>query len=278
MTSVMNRVDADHKPKFRHIPTDAKKEILNWASEGVEVAAVRQGFVRNSGQLADNVTEQRQLETYIMELSRERYKFMSKSKYERMTFVERQRRKSAVFRELLRNVTTGGRQTRASRCTKVVSHDVMPEMCNCLSQMCKQTLPSPQASNDMCASANDARQAYITTAIPLPSRASTRSIQLCRLPDVHNGVRPTTTTTEQLRNPATLQSRRLTSTKTPVSDSRYRRLRSALCNNYVIKADYFAMPAIIQSVDSLHVVSKSQTVSIKSQLAQKFLQMMAEHA
>ncbi|XP_064630174.1 uncharacterized protein LOC135489031 [Lineus longissimus] len=79
----------------------ASKEIESWAKSKTDR---RIDFARQSGQLSDNVTEQRMLQSKIMELSKERYKFMSQNAYERKVFLDRQQRKTNVMKDLLKGI------------------------------------------------------------------------------------------------------------------------------------------------------------------------------
>ena len=61
---------------------------------------------RNTGtQLSDNITEERMLQARLMELSKERYKFINQITYEKKMFLDRQQRKSAALKEKLMNVS-----------------------------------------------------------------------------------------------------------------------------------------------------------------------------
>ena len=61
-------------------------------------------LARQSGQLNDNVTEQRLFRTRLMDLSRARYRCESQFLFERRMFVERQAKKDSVFRALLHDM------------------------------------------------------------------------------------------------------------------------------------------------------------------------------
>ena len=82
------------------VKSGALKQIEEWATQGRE-QQVECG--RNVGRLSDNVTEERLLKTRIWELSKERYKFLSQNEYEKRTFLDRQLRKNALFREITKN-------------------------------------------------------------------------------------------------------------------------------------------------------------------------------
>ena len=84
------------------------KEIESWARQGQSASL---DLSRHSGQLAENVTEERMLYGKLMELSKERYKFLSQNQYERKSFLDRQRQKSAALRNVLLDVGVDGQRT-----------------------------------------------------------------------------------------------------------------------------------------------------------------------
>ncbi|KAK2159048.1 hypothetical protein NP493_1751g00003 [Ridgeia piscesae] len=100
---------AHEKMKFKRGRSDATKEIERWAHIGGDYP--KTGAMRNAGQLSFNVTEQRLLEAKVLDLSRARYRFKSQNQYDKYMFLERQRRKSSVFRDLLADVTTEGQRS-----------------------------------------------------------------------------------------------------------------------------------------------------------------------
>ncbi|KAK7111589.1 hypothetical protein V1264_011197 [Littorina saxatilis] len=83
--------------KFVKNRTNAMKEIEAWVkkdddpwSSGIEAS-------RMSGQLTDNVTEERMLRSKLWELSKERYKFLTQNNYEKKMFTDRMQRKSGAL-------------------------------------------------------------------------------------------------------------------------------------------------------------------------------------
>ena len=100
---------AGEKPKWITSKGNTLKEIESWATEGHENDAP--DYARHSGQLMDNVTEQRMLQSKLWELSKERHKFLTQNSYEKKIFLDRQQRKSGAMREMLDGVTPDGRRT-----------------------------------------------------------------------------------------------------------------------------------------------------------------------
>ena len=99
--------------KFRWFTakTNAMKEIEAWAKEGdLGNPALSHTTARASGQLNDNVTEARMLQSKILDLSKERYKFLSQNSYEKKSFLDKQKRKAPVLRFLLQEVNIESRK------------------------------------------------------------------------------------------------------------------------------------------------------------------------
>ena len=95
-----------HKLKFLRTRSNAVKEIEEWAKQGRANTHSDVAIGRNSGtQLSDNVTEERMLQARLMELSKERYKFIHQMSYEKKMFLDRQQRKSAALKDKLKNVS-----------------------------------------------------------------------------------------------------------------------------------------------------------------------------
>ena len=57
-----------------------------------------------SSQPPKNITEQKMLDSHLYDMSRQRFNFIVQCQWERKLFLEKQRRKTAVMRDLLRNV------------------------------------------------------------------------------------------------------------------------------------------------------------------------------
>lgn len=76
---------------------DVWKEIRDWAKPSGS------GTTNNTfgAQLKDNVTEQRLLESRLMDLSKERYKFIVQVAWQRKAFIDKQKTKTGQMKELL---------------------------------------------------------------------------------------------------------------------------------------------------------------------------------
>lgn len=85
---------------------DVWKEISDWAKptgSGTNNAI--------GSQLKDNVTEQRLLESRLMDLSKERYKFIVQVAWQRKAFVDKQKTKAGQMKELLVGIEAAQVQT-----------------------------------------------------------------------------------------------------------------------------------------------------------------------
>ncbi|XP_038064320.1 uncharacterized protein LOC119734819 [Patiria miniata] len=90
---------------------DIWKDIHDWAkpsgSRGEEGEGHEgEGTAMIGSQLKDNVTEQRMLEGRLMDLSKERYKFIVQVAWQRKAFVDRQKAKTGVMKDLLNGIDT----------------------------------------------------------------------------------------------------------------------------------------------------------------------------
>ncbi|XP_076458647.1 uncharacterized protein LOC143292344 [Babylonia areolata] len=86
--------------------TNATKEMEAWARKTDDVGTSQ--CSRMSGQLTDNVTEERMLRAKLWELSKERYKFLAQNAYEQKVFTDRMQRKSS---QLLRRASSAAPST-----------------------------------------------------------------------------------------------------------------------------------------------------------------------
>ena len=105
LTSVCNSI----RDKTASLKSSNMKEIESWAKEGQE--GVTLDCSRHSGQLMDNVTEQRMLNSKLWDLSKERHRFIYQNTFDQKIFLERQSKKSAVLKEMLDGVNKDGSRT-----------------------------------------------------------------------------------------------------------------------------------------------------------------------
>lgn len=99
---------AGDRQKWVSSRSNALKEIQIWATNGRENES--SDNARHSGQLMDNVTEQRMLHSKLWDLSKERHKFLTQNAYEKKIFLDRQQRKSTALREMLDGLSADGRR------------------------------------------------------------------------------------------------------------------------------------------------------------------------
>jgi hypothetical protein len=96
-----------NRKKWGAAGMSALKEIESWARQGQSASL---DLSRHSGQLAENVTEERMLYGKLLEMSKERYKFLNQNNYEQKTFLDRQKMKSAALRHKLVDVGANGQR------------------------------------------------------------------------------------------------------------------------------------------------------------------------
>ncbi|XP_071106008.1 uncharacterized protein [Haliotis cracherodii] len=89
------------KSKFMSNKSNAMKEMEAWVKKDADPLGANHEASRMSGQLVDNVTEERMLKSKLWDLSKERYKFLTQNAYEKKVFVDRMQRKSSVFKRML---------------------------------------------------------------------------------------------------------------------------------------------------------------------------------
>nr|XP_054762948.1 uncharacterized protein LOC129269471 [Lytechinus pictus] len=90
---------------------DVWKDIRDWAKpsrrtdDDDDEEGGDQGRIIGS-QIKDNITEQRLFESRLLDLSKERYKFIVHVAWQRKAFMDKQRYKTSVMKDLLQNVET----------------------------------------------------------------------------------------------------------------------------------------------------------------------------
>ncbi|XP_033095286.1 uncharacterized protein LOC117099878 [Anneissia japonica] len=84
---------------------DIWKDIQDWAKPSGRNDDDDQALVIGS-QIKDNVTEQRMLESRLFDLSKERYKFIVQVAWQRKAFIDRQKQKTSVMKDLLTGIDT----------------------------------------------------------------------------------------------------------------------------------------------------------------------------
>ncbi|XP_050393525.1 uncharacterized protein LOC126811708 [Patella vulgata] len=104
--------------KYISSKTNARKEIEAWVKKDADPLTGNFEASRMSGQLTDNVTEERMLKSKLWELSKERYKFLSQNSYDKKVFIDRMMRKSSAMRRVMsarQNGETPGQDSTKSR-------------------------------------------------------------------------------------------------------------------------------------------------------------------
>ena len=87
------------KSKFTSNKSNATKEMEAWAKRDTDaLLGASHEASRMSGQLSDNVTEERMLRSKLWELSKERHKFLLQNAYEKKMFIDKVMRKAGPVR------------------------------------------------------------------------------------------------------------------------------------------------------------------------------------
>lgn len=111
-------------PRMASKQTNATKEIEAWIQKDNEYGPAHD-VQRVSGKLSDNVTEERLLHAKLLELGKERYKFLVQNTYEKQMFLERQKRKSAPLKAHLSQVHFSRRKSTAKKVESSEEHEVV---------------------------------------------------------------------------------------------------------------------------------------------------------
>ncbi|CAK8684631.1 unnamed protein product [Clavelina lepadiformis] len=82
---------------------DAIAEIEGWIAEN-RGDTTKAAASRMTSQPAKNVTEQKMLDSKLFDMSKQRFNFILQCQWQRKLFLEKQRKKTTVMRDLLRNV------------------------------------------------------------------------------------------------------------------------------------------------------------------------------
>jgi len=102
MVGVTERSRALEKKKYTFSSkNNASKEIESW---GRDYGSLAEGSMRSAGQLTENVTESRMLQSRIMEMSRDRYKYVTQADFSKKFFLNAQQKKTKIMPSLLHGV------------------------------------------------------------------------------------------------------------------------------------------------------------------------------
>ena len=306
---------AHEKTKFKRGRSDAAREIERWARIGVDCDYPKTGSVRTTGQLSSNVTEQRLLETKVLELSRARYRFKSQNQYDRYMFLERQRRKSSIFRDLFADVTTDGHRSARGGSTETLHQDRASRHHLRSSRMSVSGRPPIRASCSQEHVLPDKSTVHRTSLSRVSApvhgisgstdcdgkphfpEALARSQSVVEPPESrpqqlpHLGKRAAQTFATERResdgksipgNEAGADGRRIhppmrRDSRGPLRDPRYRCLERSLSFNYAAQLSTLEVPMLVGLVDSLHIPSARETATKhkKTKLNSKLCQLVA---
>lgn len=100
-TAIMDRSSRGRQKFTFSAKANASKEIEAW---GRDYGSLADSTMRGAGQLTENVTEARMLQSKIMEMSKERYKYMNQASFGMKFFLDAQTRKTRLMPRLLHGV------------------------------------------------------------------------------------------------------------------------------------------------------------------------------
>lgn len=100
-SQVEDRNSVEKKKYAFSSKNNATREIESW---GRDYGSLAEGSMRSAGQLTENVTEARMLQSRIMEMSRDRYKYSSQSHFNKKFFLNAQQKKTRLMPQLLHGV------------------------------------------------------------------------------------------------------------------------------------------------------------------------------
>ena len=250
---------------------NTQKEIEAWAKDGTRTHEL----TRSSGQLPENVTEQRLLQAKLWELSKERHKFLSQNTYEKKMFLDQQKRKSDVFQELLKDVIIDvrgrSRNLPKPRSEKYKRKEQRPQSIS---------LPT---ENDKSSSSIPLFQTEPRGMIRIKTDESSRFPQISESNTSSSVVKFANSCNKSFNAPKKRESVNKWAKKPPtkresagpMADPRYVSLTNALSCTYVIPPDSPDIPSLVKRSRALHQRGKNP-VDAKPKLAMMVKEFMAE--
>ncbi|KAL4240808.1 hypothetical protein ACF0H5_001596 [Mactra antiquata] len=294
-----------HPPRIRSAParrrkstkTTCTKDIEDWVLSGKEQESETSRI--RSGQIGENVTEERLLKARLMELGKERFKILSKCDQEIQSFKDKQKRKG--FRAILprpmsannvfdRRLSISERST-SSRASNITQQSAAPLILITPAIRTKTVQFEDEVPKPPCIKMKKARQSY-----PRPRTVPAKSPR--HQPEaILEEWKPLTMTTEWSRPSTALgmshHSRPGSSISIPSSNSlkniqqspeeytvisaepRFVALEKLLTKNYITDCK-FDVRRIIENVTSLNIPRRAGSKEAKRELEFKIRQFMAE--
>ncbi|KAL3875804.1 hypothetical protein ACJMK2_033720 [Sinanodonta woodiana] len=287
--------------------TNVVKDIEAWALSGTEITKETS---RHAGQLTENITEDRLLRGKLIELGKERFKFLAKSAYEKHIFINKQRKRMAVLKRKQTNTTVVKSPTnfskiditldewsrdninspiRASPFLRPKTVQFVPDTfkTSYLTTGPAELLPTrPKTMINIRNSENfNHMRKKISTPIRSPSR-NTLKTPLGRFSRPVSVISQTMSNVSSMDTAKTWETAKTWSTRDKclstfgqrfpgkTADPRYYKLEAALSPNYPSQTD-LDVETIIENVESLHIPSKRHTEP-KEKVLEKLRQFMKE--
>lgn len=274
--------------------TNAIKEMEAWVrGNSNSIGTAFEGTVRGSGQLSENVTEERMLKARLWELSKERYKFIAQKEYEKKMFLDKIQRKAiAMRRRSVRSETSGKCSTKddvKSTTSRMTHHEqpIIPVTIDSDIGALKTALPTKNVQFIPSVTVNNSstKQKVFSTQ---PDRIQARGL---RLPDVNGKMTKSAGSVgyqNRLRNNVSASSFRTSWSRNSnrsskfgeqlvgyTDDPRYYQLENVLSLKYESRSNIEVM-TVVQRLDALHVLPKNLKEK-KPKLEAKVQQFMREN-
>lgn len=193
-----------------------------------------------SGQLAKNVTEAKMLHSALMEISKQRYNFMQQSDWIQKRFLEAQRKKTTVMKDLLKNVNLNQ--------IKTISHEKISKNDNAEEDNLEKQVPENKNPDDVALPHNSralsAKTGSTTRASKLYAFVTERGSM--HSSSIHSRERANdyipSVNTEEIH----IKQRR--NSRWPVKDARFLRLHESLSDVYHASPKVALLESTISSV------------------------------
>ena len=173
-----------------------------------------------------NITEQKLLDSYLYDMSRQRFNFIVQCHLEKKLFLEKQKRKTSVMKDLLRNVDLSGFVENPLGLAQSTATGINQKHESDRKKWNKESQTSdPKISRSRAATVVDG--VLVTHRIP---RISDQKTEVPTKPySDSRSIFTSTTKTVQSKN---FYSKESKASSSPLNDSRYRKLSEVLSENY----------------------------------------------
>lgn len=230
---------------------NAIRDIERWAVEGTDIST---DSFNTTGQIKENVTEGRLLKSRLVDISKERHRFLTSHNYQKVKFKESREESSEIARQLRSQHKIGyGEKTNEETGTKWLLHeqlniDVSDEKDDRPQENKPQTVKELRfgRSKTFHGFPQEKQNGKASIGVTMGRRTVTsQSIQHDKLPEIKHDKKNTTTTVhfdeDEMREK---KNRRV------LRDSRYSKFTDLLCPVFITDCP-FDIDTIVQNTESL---------------------------